>query len=78
MSRDGNFLNSFKDSVTLYFVSGMWKKTEEDIGILRNGPSGFPVTRDFDEEFFKFIVEHLLCKFNCFYLRLTHLTSLFA
>jgi len=57
---NGNFINSFKDSITLYFVSGMWKKVVEDIGILKNGPHGFPVTKDFEEEFCKFIVEHYL------------------
>ena len=55
----------------------MWKKIVDDIGILRNGPRDFPVNRDFKAEFYKFIIEHRLRKFNCFYLRQTHdLTTL--
>ena len=56
----------------------MRKKTEAHIDVvkLRNG---FPVTEDFNTEFCKFIIDHYLCEFKCFYLRPTHdLTTLFA
>jgi DNA topoisomerase IA len=61
MSRDGNFVESFKKSFTLYVESGMEKKMEADIDILRNG---FPETKNFSTEFYKFITEHYLRKFN--------------
>ena len=68
ISRDGNFMELFEKSFTLYVESGMRKKTEADIDILRNKQGIFLVTKDFKTEFCKFIVEHYLCKFHCFYL----------
>jgi hypothetical protein len=80
-SRDGtrNFVELFKKSFTSYVKSGMREMVERDIDILRNeqGASGFSVTEDFKAKFYKFIVDHYLCKFNfnCFYLHSTHLTT---
>jgi hypothetical protein len=80
-SRDGtrNFVELFKKYFTSYVESGMREVVERDIDILRNeqGASGFLVTEDFKAKFYKFIVDHYLCKFNfiCFYLHSTHLTT---
>ena len=49
-----------------------------DIDTLRNVQSEFLVTMDFKARFYKFIVEHYLHKFHCFYLHLTHLTTFFT
>ena len=59
---DGNFVELFKKSFTLYVESGLRENTERDIQILRNeqGPLN-------DGEFYKFIVNHYLGKFHCFY-----------
>ena len=55
----------FKKSFTLYVESGMREMTERDIEILRN-------ERNLSHgEFYKFIVNHYLGKFHCFYLHLT-------
>ena len=62
-------MQSFEKSFTLYVESGMRMKTEADIDMLRNEQGGFPIS---EAEFCKFIIEHLLCKFHCFYLHLTH------
>ena len=56
----------------------MRKKTEADIYRLRNEQDGFSVTEDFMAEFCKFIIEHYLRKFYCFYLHLTCLTTFFT
>ena len=72
--RDGNFnfVGLFKKSFALYVESGMWMKMEAAIDIMRNEQGGCLVTK---EEFFKFIIEHYLRKFHCFYFHLTYLTS---
>ena len=59
----GSFVELFKISFTLYVESGLRENTERDIQILRNeqGPLN-------DGEFYKFIVNHYLGKFHCFYL----------
>ena len=49
-----------------------------DIDILRNEQGKFLVTKDFKAMFHKFIVEHYLCEFHCFYLHLTHLITFFT
>ena len=51
---------------------------ERDIDILRNEEGGFSVTKDFNAKFYKFIVEHYLRKFHCFYFHLTHLIIVFV
>ena len=58
----GNFVELFKKSFTLYVESGLREMTERDIQILRNerGPPSHA-------EFYKFIVNHYLGKFHCFY-----------
>ena len=76
--RDGNFVELFVKSFTFYVESGMRKKTEADIDMLENEKGGHPVTKDFKAKFCKFIVEHYLRKFHCFYLHLTHLTNFFT
>ena len=74
----GDFVELFKKSFTLYVESGMRKKTEAEIDMLRN-VQGWE-TMDFDarSQFFKFIIECYLCKIHCFYLHLTHLTTPFT
>ena len=61
---DGNFVELFKKSFTLYVESGMRAMTERDIDILRNEEGGFSVTEDFNAKFYKFIVDHYLRKFH--------------
>lgn len=78
ISRDGNFVKSFKQSFALYVESGMWETMKMNIDILRNEQGEFLVTEGFKEIFYNFIVDHYLCKFHCFYLHLTHLIILFA
>ena len=62
INRDGNFVELFEKSFTLYVESGLREMTERDIQILRNerGPPSH-------DEFYKFIVNHYLGKFYCFY-----------
>ena len=76
-SRDGNFVESFKKSFTLYVDSGMRKKVEADIDMLKNEQGGGPVTKDFRAKVYNFVIEHYLCKIHCFYLHSTHLTTFF-
>ena len=78
MSRDGNFVELFKKSFTLYVESGMSERMKIDIDILRNDQGEFLVTEVFKARFYRFIVEHYLRKFHCFYLHLTHLTTFFT
>ena len=59
ISRDGNFVKSFKKSFKLYVDSGMKKKVEADIDILGNGQGG---SSDFKKMFYNFIIEHNLRK----------------
>ena len=64
---DGNFVELFKKSFTLYVGSGMREIAERDIAMLRNEEGGFSMTKDFNAKFYKFIVDHYLRKFHCFY-----------
>ena len=70
IQRDGNFVESFKKSFTLYVDSGMRKKVEAEIDILRNeqGESEFVATKDFKARFLKLIIDHYLRKIHCFYI----------
>ena len=61
ISRDGNFVELFKKSFTLYVESGRKEMMKKDIDILRNGQGEFLLER---ATFYKFIVEHYLCKFH--------------
>ena len=71
---DGNFVELFKKSFTLYVESGLREMTERGIDILRNEQGEFSVKdSDFNANFYKFIVDHYLRKFYCFYLHLTYL-----
>jgi hypothetical protein len=67
ISSNGNFAELFKKSFTSYVESGMEEMVEIDIDVLRNEQGGFSVTKDFEAKFYKFIVDHYLCKFHCFY-----------
>ena len=58
---DGNFVELFKKSFTLYVESGLREMTERDFQILKDGQD--PPSHD---EFYKFIVNHYLGKFHCF------------
>ena len=78
INRDENFVELFKKSFTLYVESGLREMTERDIDILRNEEGGFSVTKDFNAKFYKFIVDHYLHKFHCFYMHLTHLMIVFV
>ena len=62
LNGDGNFVELFKKSFTLYVESGMREMTERDLQILRNEQD--PPSLG---EFYKFIVKHYLGKFHCFY-----------
>ena len=73
INRDGNFVELFKKSFTLYVKSGMRETVEIDIDTLRNKWGNFFVNEDFKSRFYKFIVDHYLRKFLCFYLHSTHL-----
>ena len=73
---DDNFMESFKKSFALYDESGMRKKIEADIVIFRN-QGGHLMTKESKAKFCRFIVEHYLRKFHCFYLHL-YLTTFFA
>ena len=55
----------FKKSFTLYVESGLSKKIEADIDILRK-QGGHLVTKEFKAKFCKIIMEHILCKFHSF------------
>ena len=71
---DRNFVELFEKSFTLYVESGLRETTERDIDILRNEQGRFSVKdSDFNAKFCKFIVDHYLRKFHCFYLHLTRL-----
>ena len=63
ISRDVNFVDLFKKSFTLYVGSGVGKKMEAGIDILKNQHGGCLVTQDFKTKFCKIIVENCLCKF---------------
>ena len=63
---DGNFVELFKKSFTLYVESGKRKKMEADIDILMNQCQ--PGTGAFGAKFYKIVIENSLCKFHCFFL----------
>ena len=65
IGRDGNFVELFKKSFTLYSESGMREMMKMDIDMLRNEQGKFLVTMDFKARFHKLIVDHYLCKFDC-------------
>ena len=70
-----NFVELFRKSFTLYVESGMKKKIEADIEIFRNQDEHL-VTIEFRDKFYKFIIEHYLRKFHCFYLHLMYIQLL--
>jgi hypothetical protein len=76
-NQDGNFVNSFKKSFTLYVESGTRKQVEADIDIL-GYPSGHLETDEFNKKFCKIVIEHDLRKLYCFYLHLSNLTIFFT
>ena len=85
MSRDGNFVKLFKKSFASYVESGMKKKTEAEIDILRNELEGRLghwtwMTEDSKAKFYKIIIENFLRMFHFkLHFKLTHdLTTLFA
>ena len=81
---DGNFVELFKESFTLYVGSGLRKKTEADIDVWRSQLEGeggplaqgrrSRVTKEFEAKFCEIIKEHYLRTFHCFYLHSTHLS----
>ena len=74
-----NFIKLFEKSFTLYVESGMREMTERDIEVLRNEHGEFSdEAEDFNARFCKFIFDHYLRKFHCFYLYSTHLITIFA
>ena len=75
---DGNFVELFKKSFTIYVESGLREITERDIDILRNKEGEFEVNKGFYGKFYDFIIDHYLRKFHCFYLHLAHLIIVFA
>ena len=80
ISRDGNFVKSFKESFTSYIGSGMRMKAEEAVTILRHeqGGSEDQATADFEARFRKLITDHYLRKIHCFYIiHSAHLTAFF-
>ena len=79
INRDAsNFVKLFKESFTLYVESGMREMTERDIEMLRNENGEFlDQEEDFNAKFCKFIFDHYLRKFHCFYLYSTHLITVF-
>ena len=66
----------FKKSFKLYVESGMRKKLEAAVNVLINEQGGHPETDEFKAKFNMIISEHYLRKIHCFYLHLTHLTTL--
>jgi hypothetical protein len=65
---DFNFMESFKKAYTLYVESGMRNKLEADIDIFLRNQAGNMVTKEFEAMFHKFIIDHYLRMFHCFYL----------
>ena len=73
ISRGDDFVKLFKKSFALYVESGIKKKTEAGLDILRKelkGARGHSVTvsKDFKEKFYMFIMEQYLREFHCFYI----------
>jgi hypothetical protein len=72
--KDGNFVELFKKTFTLYVESEMKKKTEADIDdILQNDGGEFPLTKNFKTQFCKIIIEHYLRKFLLFSIFANHI-----
>ena len=61
-------MESFMKSFKFYVRSGMMRKTEADIVILRNEQGGHQVTKSFKKTFYNIITEHYLRKFLFFFL----------
>ena len=62
---DGNFVELFKKSFALYVESGIKKRTEAGLEIFRKElEAGHPVSKNFTEKFYKFIIEQYLCEFH--------------
>ena len=76
---DGNFVEVFKKSFSLYVKSGKREMTERDIEIFKNEQGELEIsTRPGDSDytkFYKFIVDHYLRKFHYIYFHLTHLIT---
>ena len=71
ISTGDGFVKLFKKSFALYVESGIKKKTEAGLDLLRKElKGGHPVSKDFEENFYRFILEQYLCKFHYFYLHL--------
>ena len=76
VSKAGNFVELFKKSFALFVKSGMKKKMEADIEILRSElvvEGGYPVvTEDFKAKFHRIVTAQYLRKFHrdCFYLHI--------
>ena len=70
---DGNFVELFKDSFSLYVESGTREKTVVAIDTLRYELGGHFITEDFKKKLLKIITEHYLRKFHCLFLYLTYL-----
>ena len=65
----------FQKSFALYIKSGIRKKTQAALDILKNERGKGAVTEDFKEKLFKIVMDHRLRKFHFFYLHsilLTH------
>ena len=58
--RDGNIVQSFEKSFTLYVDSGIRKKVEAEIDMLRNEhwQGGGPANENFKAKFCNLIIEH--------------------
>ena len=64
-----DFVKLFKKSFTLYVESGMIEMAERDIEVFKNEHGEFSdEAEDFDARFCKFIFDHYLRKFHCFYI----------
>ena len=70
---DGDFVELFKESFTLYVESGTRMKSEADIDtIWRNQGGSLTIN---ESKLYEIITENYLCKFYCFYLHSTLLTT---
>jgi hypothetical protein len=61
----GNFVDSFEKSFTLYVESGMKKKVESHIDVFKHQQAGKRVV-DEKELYRKIIIKHCLCKFHSY------------
>ena len=69
ISRDSTFVELFKKSFTLYVESGKREIVERDMDKLRKEQGEFLVTEDLNTKFYRFIVDHYLCKYYGFSLQ---------